>query len=95
MCCPNTLTPTTAISSTVHASFIQHAIRLFPLQISAKDSVSWAYWNSENDSWEVVDKAVLEGGDVPDGLEKLAGFEGKPDPSTGMWMGFCALISIL
>ena len=31
----------------------------------------------------MVDKSVVEG--APDSIEKLIGFEGRPDPSTGFY----------
>ena len=63
---------------------LQHARRLFPLQVSEKDKVEWAYWEGDDDgSWIVVDKSVLEG--APDGIDKQIGFEGRPDPTTGFY----------
>lgn len=63
----------------------QHAHRLFPLQVSTKDKVEWAYWDVENEDWIIVDKTVLEVDDLPNTLEKLVGFEGRPDPATGFY----------
>jgi hypothetical protein len=79
-------------SSPKHALFLiryslflyrQHAKRLFPLQISPKDTVIWAFWDT--DTWTIVDKAILEeqSDSLPANVEKLIGFEGRPDPSSG------------
>ena len=64
--------------------FAKHARRLFPLQVSQKDKIEWAYWDAEGDDWILVDKDVLSG-DVPANLEKIIGFEGRPDPATGFY----------
>ena len=67
--------------------YLQHAKRLYPLQISSKAQVEWGYRNAEN-TWVVVDKSVLES--VPDvGIEKNMGFEGTPDPTTGFYCVRC------
>lgn len=66
---------------------MQHARRLFPLQISLKATIEWAYQNLDSEEWFVVDKSVLETSDVPEGLEKMIGFEGRPDPSSGKSFG--------
>jgi len=63
--------------------FAQHAKRLYPLQISPKVAVEWAFAAADGESWTSVDKSVL--GNAPDGIEKMIGFEGKPDPSTGFY----------
>lgn len=57
------------------------------MQVSAKDKIEWAYWDrdSDNEDWVVVDKSVLNGDDIPDALEKIIGFEGRPDPATGFY----------
>ena len=40
----------------------------------------------DDSSWTTVDKAILDDtDDVPENLEKLIGFEGRPDPSSGKW----------
>jgi hypothetical protein len=39
----------------------------------------------ENENWIIVDRAVLEKDAPPDALEKLIGFEGRPDPATGFY----------
>jgi hypothetical protein len=43
----------------------------------------WAFWDT--DTWTIVDKAILEeqSDSLPANLEKLIGFEGRPDPSSG------------
>jgi len=45
--------------------------------------VEWGYAAAGGDEnkWTSVDKSVLSG--APDGIEKMIGFEGKPDPTTG------------
>jgi hypothetical protein len=39
--------------------------------------------NTDNNDWTVVDKSILESDDVPENVEKMIGFEGKPDPNSG------------
>jgi len=66
------------------ALIAEHAKRLFPLQISPKDTIAWAYWDTQDETWKEVDKKILlDEENVPDGLEKLIGFEGRPDPNSG------------
>jgi hypothetical protein len=76
----------------------KHAKRLYPLKVSPKAQIEWGYQtssDSENDDdenttdstescWITVDKAVLESIPVK-GIEKLMGFEGTPDPTTGFY----------
>ena len=63
---------------------VEHARRLFPLQVSKDAKVEWAYRQTEpEEEWVVVDKSVLE--DAPDGIEKDIGFEGRPDPASGFY----------
>jgi len=57
----------------------EHARRLFPLQIFAKDTLEWAYMKGD----EVV--VVAGKVDMPDDIEKNIGFVGLPDPS-GFYM---------
>jgi hypothetical protein len=61
----------------------QHARRLFPLQVSPKDTIEWGYWegSDEDGSWIAGDKTV----EIPEKCEKLIGFEGRPDPATGFY----------
>jgi hypothetical protein len=70
------------------ALIADHARRLFPLQVSAKDKIEWAYWegSDEDGSWIVVDKSAVE--QAPEGVEKLIGFEGRPDPASGFYCVF-------
>lgn len=70
-------------SKSLSCFLFQHARRLFPLKISQKDAVSWALWDEDADEWKTVEKSVMDDADVPGGLEKLIGFEGRPDPSSG------------
>ena len=37
--------------------------------------------------WQVVDKSILDdpATAIPDGIEKMIGFEGTPDPATGYY----------
>jgi hypothetical protein len=58
---------------------------LFPLQVSAKEKVDWAFWDVDNEDWIIVEKTVLDVDDLPDAIEKLVGFEGRPDPATGFY----------
>jgi len=68
-------------------TYTQHAKRLYPLQISPKVPVEWGYAAVSNDdestTWSSVDKSILS--EAPEGIEKMIGFEGKPDPSTGFY----------
>jgi hypothetical protein len=57
------------------ALIADHARRLYPLQISAKDKLEWGYMKG-GEEWLVADK-----GDMPDDIEKLVGFRGLPDPT--------------
>jgi hypothetical protein len=41
--------------------------------------------DSSSSSWTIVDKSILETSPLPEGLEKIIGFEGKPDPATGYY----------
>lgn len=66
------------------ALIAEHARRLFPLQVYQKDEITWAYWGVEGEDWIIVDKDVLGDG-IPDGFEKMIGFEGRPDPATGFY----------
>lgn len=74
----------------------QHARRLYPLQISPKKILEWAYYQDEKEKWTVIDKSILtekpseEGTTTStpvklDGIEKLIGFEGRPDPASGYY----------
>lgn len=70
--------------------FVQkHAIRLYPLKISNKVTLQWAYAEGGDDdtTWIAVDKSILDDSptSVPDGIEKMIGFEGTPDPATGFY----------
>ena len=56
---------------------------MFPLQVSAKDKIEWAFWDATGEDWIIIDKDALES--APAGLEKLIGFEGRPDPATGFY----------
>lgn len=70
----------------------QHAKRLFPLKVSAKDRIEWAYrpaaaaGEAGDDAaaeWTVLDKSA--GSAAVDGIEKKVGFEGTADPSSGYY----------
>jgi hypothetical protein len=73
-------------------SIVQHAKRLYPLQVSPKDTLEWGYRNvdaKDGDGgseveWSVADKSALEGVDAK-GLDRRIGFEGTADPSTGYY----------
>jgi hypothetical protein len=64
--------------------------------VSAKDVLEYGYKESQNDddddaSWTLVDKkSILESDDVPENVEKMIGFEGKPDPNSGKFL--CVLL---
>jgi hypothetical protein len=82
----------------------KHAKRLYPLKVSPKAQIEWGYRIStdtdsddENDeaskntdsNWITVDKNVLDSIPIK-GMEKLMGFEGTPDPTTGFYcVRFC------
>jgi hypothetical protein len=58
--------------------------------------LEWGYKEGDADEqgiiagdWTVVDKSILESDDVPDNVEKMIGFEGKPDPNSGK----CSLVT--
>jgi hypothetical protein len=60
----------------------EHARRIHPLQISAKDKLEWAYSKTSTaqegeEEWVVAGKVE----NVPDDIDKLIGFEGLPDPT--------------
>jgi hypothetical protein len=63
----------------------EHARRIFPLQISAKDKLEWAYSSDtaataqEEGQAEWVVAGKVE--NVPDDIDKLIGFEGLADPT--------------
>lgn len=70
------------------ALIVDHANRLYPLKISPKKPVQWAYWSDDASAWTAVDKAILDNENddsVPENLEKIIGFEGKPDPNSGYY----------
>jgi hypothetical protein len=56
----------------------EHARRLYPLKILAKDKLEWAYSNTkgedEEEEWVVAGQV-----DMPEDIEKSIGFEGLPD----------------
>ncbi|KAG7368017.1 hypothetical protein IV203_030760 [Nitzschia inconspicua] len=66
------------------AIIAEHAKRLYPLQISNKKTLEWGYYQEQDEVWKIVDKSVLDTEEV-EGLEKMIGFEGRPDPSTGFY----------
>lgn len=49
--------------------------------------MEWGYYQEQEEVWKSVDKSVLDNEEAAavDGLEKLIGFEGRPDPSTGFY----------
>jgi hypothetical protein len=55
---------------------------LYPLQVSQKDVLEWAYF--DNDAWTAVDCKAVDA-EAPEGIEKQIGFEGTPDPATGFY----------
>jgi hypothetical protein len=65
---------------------------LYPLQVSPKKAIEWGYFSDDDDTWKVVDKVVMDGDATSKiaetegvGLEKLIGFEGRPDPASGFY----------
>jgi len=67
------------------AIIADHAKRLFPLQLSSKKTLEWGYQtgDDEDSEWKLVDKSCMT--DAVEGLEKLVGFEGRPDPASGFY----------
>jgi hypothetical protein len=59
----------------------EHGRRVFPIQISAKDSkdnkLEWAYFAKSEEDWVMVADKV----DMPEDIEKMSGFVGLPDSS--------------
>jgi hypothetical protein len=54
--------------------------------VSNKKTLEWGYYKDDGEEWVVVDKSVLDDeSNQTDGLEKLIGFEGRPDPATGFY----------
>lgn len=80
----------TEIAVTLQRGIIaEHAKRLYPLLFLPKDKVEWAYASKlkpEQEDWVLVDKNAMS--DVPAGVEKIIGFEGKPDPATGFYCNY-------
>lgn len=59
----------------------EHARRIFPLQISSKDRLEWSYCSStatHDADWVRVSTTDSS---MPDGIEKMSGFEGAADPT--------------
>ena len=63
---------------------------MFPLQLSSKKTLEWGYNSASgdddedgDDEWKIVDKSSM--GEEVEGLEKLIGFEGRPDPASGFY----------
>lgn len=67
------------------AIIAEHAKRLYPLQLTSKKTLEWGYHTGEdeNSEWKIVDKSCMT--DAVEGLEKLIGFEGRPDPASGFY----------
>jgi len=67
------------------AIIAEHAKRLFPIQLSSKKTLEWGYHtgDEETNEWKIVDKSCMS--TEVDGLEKLIGFEGRPDPASGFY----------
>lgn len=58
-------------------------------QFLPKDKVDWAYTTTatpEQEDWIQIDKSTSR--DVPAGVEKQIGFEGKPDTATGFYCNY-------
>ncbi|VEU43131.1 unnamed protein product [Pseudo-nitzschia multistriata] len=71
------------------AIIAEHAKRLYPVQLSSKKSLEWGYKSSEEaeetTEWKAVDKSSMNEVVELDGFEKVIGFEGRPDPSSGFY----------
>lgn len=70
------------------AIIAEHAKRLYPVQLSSKKTLEWGYSPSEdkeNTEWKTADKSSMDEVEDSVGFEKLIGFEGRPDPSTGFY----------
>lgn len=74
------------------AVIAEHAKRIYPLKVSNKNTLEWGYSESSasdessgDDEWNVVDKSILDESTPPAGIEKIIGFEGRPDPATGFY----------
>jgi hypothetical protein len=54
--------------------------------VSNKKALEWGYYQDDDEEWKIVDKSILdeEANDI-EGLEKLVGFEGRPDPASGFY----------
>lgn len=65
----------------------EHSKRLYPLKVLPKDKVEWAFSTSftpEQADWTLINvKDVAQ--NAPSGIEKIIGFEGKPDPASGFY----------
>jgi len=66
------------------ALIAEHAKRLYPLQISAKDKVQWGYLNNE-EYITITKDMIAKSNDSAVGFEKNIGFEGIADPQTGFY----------
>lgn len=56
--------------------------------MSTKKTLEWGYnsgEDNENIEWKTVDKSSMDEAEGVDGLEKLIGFEGRPDPASGFY----------
>lgn len=74
------------------ALIVEHAKRLYPLKITPKSIVEWGYQNTDTDEWIAVDKSIVKStttttstDETAKPLEKLIGFEGRPDPNSGYY----------
>jgi hypothetical protein len=62
----------------------EHARRVYPLKVLAKDTLDWAYLNKD-DQLVVVGKSLFGKVKMPADIEKMIGFVGLPDKS-GFYM---------
>ena len=67
------------------AIIAEHSKRLYPLKVSIKKKIEWGYryLSDSVEEWKTVDKSCMK--DEVKGLERLCGFEGKPDAATGFY----------
>lgn len=73
------------------ALIADHAKRLYPLLISSKDKIEWAYSSSSPTTedgevlvWNLLEKDFIKEA-LTTGMERKIGFEGKPDPASGFY----------
>jgi len=72
------------------ALIVEHAKRLHPGQLASsstknnKQQLQWGYYAEPEGQWVIADKSCMENIDA-EGIPKLVGFKGRPDPATGFY----------